>query len=270
MLNFDSRRLSHAYIADGNAADIIVSIVVCSERNETGPCTLCKHCQKAAKKIHPDIMEIKKASDKSVITVDQIRELKKDVIVVPNEAERKVYVINDAHLLKNPEAQNAFLQILEEPPKHVVFILKTDFPAKLLPTILSRCIHVKSDQNDPHKSISKSIAFTSETNESNDDHDSTTPAIEFFAAIEKGNPAIVEFMFTVDKLNKEQFSDFISSARNEATRLLRETRSGNGTIQKSKIAKTDELLIKAYDFLDQNVNIGHISGYICANLIDAQ
>ena len=265
MLNFDSRRLSHAYIAQGDAAEIIAATVLCLNRTESGPCIHCKHCQKTSRKIHPDIISLSKSSDARYFTVDQIRDLKKDVIVVPNEAEKKVYILNDAHFM-NENAQNAFLRILEEPPEHVVFILETRFPTMLLPTILSRCILVKSELNNQDDETSKSIAFKKDSNPTDDDFDSKEIAAMFFSAIEKGNLAITEYLFTIDKLSKDQFVDFITSARNEASMRLRLSASDNTT--KSKVAKADKLLVKASGFLDQNVNIGHISGYICANLID--
>ena len=265
MLNFDSERLSHAYITQGDTVQIIAATAVCLNPSETGACMICKHCQKATRGIHPDIISLSKSQDARYFTVDQIRDLKRDVIVVPNEAEKKVYILNDAHFM-NENAQNAFLQILEEPPGHVVFILKTDFPTMLLPTILSRCILIKSDRNIINDGASKSIAFKQDSKPVDDDFDSKEMAALFFSAIEKGNLAIAECLFTIDKLNKEQFIDFITSARDEAAIRLRLSTSDNAT--KSTIAKADKLLAKASGFLDRNVNIGHISGYICASLID--
>jgi hypothetical protein len=257
MLNFDSSRLSHAYIADEHIADKIAQTVVCSKRSEDGPCTLCAHCQKAARKIHPDIIFISKLQEKRDITIDQIRDLKKDVIVVPNEARQKAYIVNDAHLM-NVSAQNAFLQILEEPPKHVVFILKTAFPAQLLPTILSRCILIKSDQN---------IKLTTDSETNEEGYELSEMVSKFYSALTTGNTAIVEFMFMLEKLNKEQFSDFITSARSEAALLLRNPPDiGNANYIKT-ISEAEKLLVEANRYLDLNVNVGHISGFICANLV---
>ncbi len=86
---------------------------------------------------HPDSIEF----DGSVTTeqVKRIREMRASVYVRPFECESKVYIIRNAHVLKEP-AQNALLKILEEPPKYAVFYLLTDSSEKLLPTIRSRCI----------------------------------------------------------------------------------------------------------------------------------
>ena len=267
MSNFDGLRLTHAYISSGDMTDLVAAAVVCSNRNESGPCNLCKHCQKAIRKIHPDIISLNKSPELRYFAVDQIRALKRDVIIVPNEAEQKVYIINDAHLM-NDNAQNAFLQVLEEPPNHVVFILNTEYPVRLLPTILSRCVNLRGVQvNAQLQSSSKPLAFNEDSSNINDDFDSDELISDFFSAIDKGNSAISEFMFTLEKLSKEQFSDFITSARLEATRLLRSSKAVNASTNNYRIALADELLVKAYNFLDQNVNTGHISGFICANLI---
>ena len=130
---FSSDRLSHAYITSGGMADTLAMAAVCSGAGER-PCMKCVHCSKSSRGIHPDIAVIEKPSDRKDIVVDQIRGLKRDAIVVPNEADRKVYLINNAELM-NASAQNALLQILEEPPSYAVFILKTETPADLLKTV---------------------------------------------------------------------------------------------------------------------------------------
>ena len=259
MLNFDGNRLSHAYISSERMVETIATAVVCSsERNDTGSCNSCAHCLKAARGIHPDIIFLSKLPGKREIAIDQIRDLKKDVIIVPNEAQRKAYIINDAHQM-NISAQNAFLQILEEPPKHVVFILKTDSPTLLLPTILSRCVLIKSEKSAEFEGNFAPLAETDEIPEF---------AADFFEALEKGNVAITEIMFKLEKLNKEQFSEFIISARQEAASLLRLSASKGKPASEKSIILATELLVKATEFLDLNINVGHISGFICANLID--
>ena len=157
-MSFDSARLSHAYITDESFAGTIAMAVVCGARGgacdnsnadggNAGPCESCAHCGKAARHIHPDISTIGRLDDKLIISVDQIRALRQDAYIIPNEAEQKAYIVTDADLM-NINAQNAFLQILEEPPAHAVFILCTDNPAALLPTVRSRCVELKSQASD--------------------------------------------------------------------------------------------------------------------------
>ena len=259
--NFDGSRLSHAYISAGEMAQTIATAAVCADRSANGPCRRCAHCIKASREIHPDITVISCKRDKKEITVDQIRELKKDVIIIPNEADKKAYIINDAHLM-NTNAQNAFLQILEEPPAHAVFILKTDAPSQLLPTIRSRCLVIRSY---------RSISSTPASEATPEGAEGSEMANKFFSALESGNIGIIKFMFSLEKLDKKQFDNFLTSARNEAaSRLRNQAAQANEpiTMSSKKIALAESLLSKAGRFVEMNVNIGHISGYICASLME--
>ena len=124
----DTSRMSHAYIISGTGdaplalALAVSQAMVCSSVDK--PCRSCTNCQKAQKSIHPDIIHIEKSADKREILVSQARSLRSDAYVIPNEADKKVYIIHDADTM-NPSAQNALLKILEEPPAHLMFILAT-------------------------------------------------------------------------------------------------------------------------------------------------
>ncbi len=107
------------------------------------PCGVCRSCRKAQEGIHPDILRVKRPEDdkgrpKKEIPVDTVRRMAADAPVLPNESERKVYLIEDADTM-NIAAQNAALKLLEEPPRGVYFILCAQNPALLLPTVRSRC-----------------------------------------------------------------------------------------------------------------------------------
>ena len=107
------------------------------------PCGVCRSCRKAQEGIHPDIIRVKRPEDdkgrpKKEIPVDTVRRMAADAPVLPNESERKVYLIEDADTM-NIAAQNAALKLLEEPPRGVYFILCAQNPALLLPTVRSRC-----------------------------------------------------------------------------------------------------------------------------------
>ncbi len=121
------------------AALTLAKAVNCAE----GPldsCDRCPSCLKIEKNQHPDIHLI--AAEDSQIRIESIRQLKKDISFKPYEAEKSVFIIDDAHRL-NAEASNALLKILEEPPRDSLIILVTDKPALLFKTILSRCKMVK-------------------------------------------------------------------------------------------------------------------------------
>lgn len=145
----DVNRLSHAYIVSSSSPDVgvatakqIAAMAVCSGAGQK-PCGACRDCRKAEKGIHPDIILVERATDdkgksKRFITVDQIRTLKTDALILPNEADRKVYIIRDADKM-NVEAQNAALKLLEEPPRGVIIILCAENAESLLVTVRSRC-----------------------------------------------------------------------------------------------------------------------------------
>ena len=142
-------RVPHACLICGPSRDAalaagrrMAAAALCSGEGEK-PRGLCRDCRKAAADIHPDLITVARVRDdkgraKQFITVDQIRALSADAVVLPNEAARKVYLIDEAEAM-NTAAQNAALKLLEEPPAHAVFLLCTANPALLLPTVRSRC-----------------------------------------------------------------------------------------------------------------------------------
>jgi len=117
-------------------------------KNNYEPCGLCSSCKKIIAGTHPDIHIVKPTG--SVIKVEQIRSLCRKLTLKPNEALVRLALIADAHLL-NQEASNTLLKTLEEPPEHTVFILTALQASDLLPTIVSRCRHIRfnpiSNQN---------------------------------------------------------------------------------------------------------------------------
>ena len=153
-----ARRLSHAYILSApgreeglDMARSLAADVLCS-RGEGRACGLCRDCRKAAAGTHPDITLVSRLTDdrgreKKNIMVDQIRALVADSQVLPNEAERKVYVIDQAELM-NEEAQNAALKLLEEPPARLTILLCTANAHSLLPTVRSRCVEIHSEKGE--------------------------------------------------------------------------------------------------------------------------
>jgi len=227
--------------------------VVCGARDGGRPCRCCAHCDKASRHIHPDISVVGKLEDKLIVTVDQVRELKKDVHVIPNEADKKAYIINDADKM-NMNAQNAILRILEEPPSFAVFILCTENPAALLPTVRSRCVELKS------RAIIESDGDTA-AEPVDDRSDLEGIASDFIAALGGDNVKLMECMFKLDKLSRSDFSVFLDLARDKAVLSLR------GDPSLKKLVQAEDVLSKGGEMLDLNVSTGHISGMICASLL---
>ncbi|MBQ4637601.1 MAG: DNA polymerase III subunit gamma/tau [Clostridia bacterium] len=137
-----SGRTSHAYLFCGtrgtgktSTAKVLSSALCCHEPVDGEPCGVCSACVACANESNIDIMEFDAASNSRV---DDIRSILETVPYPPQMSRRKVYILDEVHNISN-EAFNALLKTLEEPPEHVVFILATTEPNKLLPTILSRC-----------------------------------------------------------------------------------------------------------------------------------
>ncbi len=135
-------RISHAYLFSGTrgtgkttTAHILARAVNCLNPVEGNPCNKCDICKGILSGSILDIIEIDAASNNSV---DNIREIRDEVIYSPVSAKYKVYIIDEVHML-SMGAFNALLKTLEEPPAHVIFILATTEPHKLPVTVLSRC-----------------------------------------------------------------------------------------------------------------------------------
>ena len=133
-------RISHFYLISGpegagkkTLARLLAAAMQC--REEGKPCCVCKDCRKALQNTHPDVIWVEDPDHKSV-PVRVVREMRESVFIRPNEGQRKIYVFPQE---LGPEGQNALLKILEEPPAYGAFLLLTDNPEKLLPTIRSRC-----------------------------------------------------------------------------------------------------------------------------------
>jgi DNA polymerase-3 subunit gamma/tau len=139
-------RLGHAYLFSGprgcgktTAARLLAKTVNCrSVSDDAEPCCECESCRAVAAGNHMDVMEIDGASNRGI---DQIRELKSHVGLAPFTGGTKVYILDEVHML-TPEAFNALLKTLEEPPPSVMFIFATTEPHKVPVTIRSRCQHI--------------------------------------------------------------------------------------------------------------------------------
>lgn len=136
-------RLSHAYLFCGprgtgktTMARILAKALLCSDKHDDLPCGQCAECMEIASGVHPDVYELDAASRTGV---DSIREeIINSVSFAPVRGGYKLYIIDEVHMLTTA-AFNALLKTLEEPPEHVIFILCTTDPQKILETILSRC-----------------------------------------------------------------------------------------------------------------------------------
>lgn len=149
-------KISHAYIFSGlrgigktTIARIFAKAVNCLNPVEGEPCNNCPNCLAIMNDETTDVVELDAASNNGV---DQMREILEKVNFLPSTLKKKVYIIDEAHMLSTA-AFNALLKTLEEPPAHVIFILATTEPYKIPSTILSRCQRLDFKQLSPHEII---------------------------------------------------------------------------------------------------------------------
>lgn len=135
-------KLSHAYLFTGprgtgktSCAKLFAKAINCSNNINGDACNSCELCKSFNENRNPDIIEIDAASNNGV---DEIREIKNKISLVPSSSKYKVYIIDEVHML-SIGAFNALLKTLEEPPKYVIFILATTEPQKIPTTVISRC-----------------------------------------------------------------------------------------------------------------------------------
>ena len=144
----ENNRVSHAYILNGERgsgkkmlANLFAMTLLC-ETGDNEPCGKCHSCKQAVSGNHPDIIWVTHEKPNS-ISVDDIRtQVNNTVDIKPYQGPYKVYIIPQADMM-TPQAQNAILKTIEEPPSYAVFLLLTENAETLLPTINSRCVMLK-------------------------------------------------------------------------------------------------------------------------------
>ncbi|MGE7023976.1 DNA polymerase III subunit delta' [Solibacillus cecembensis] len=143
----EKNRLAHAYIFDGEKGtgkrDIMsffIKLLLCENMTKNVPCETCRNCRRVDSRNHPNIQQIE--PDGQFIKIDQVRDLIAEMKMTGVEEGKKIYVIHHADRL-NVASANMLLKFLEEPEGHVVALLLTEQIQAILPTIRSRCQHVK-------------------------------------------------------------------------------------------------------------------------------
>ena len=143
-----SNHFPHAILIEGEAGlgkktlcSYLAAAALC-QNGENAPCGQCKSCKMIEANSHPDLCVTALQDKKKSITVAQIRQMRDEAFIKPQNSFRKVMVIEQAHTL-NEQSQNALLKVLEEPPGQTIFILLAESKSALLPTVISRVITLR-------------------------------------------------------------------------------------------------------------------------------
>ncbi|MDR0862364.1 MAG: hypothetical protein LBN30_06295 [Oscillospiraceae bacterium] len=241
----------HAYIIYGTGepsplSERLTAAALCSAWEEK-PCGTCRDCRKVARGVHPDVTNVTLLKDARIITVEQARDLCSDALVAPSESDAKVYIVHPADLM-NPQAQNALLKLLEEPPPHVNLLLLAQSPDALLETVRSRCVELyERDETEADAPSEETMQL----------------AHAFWTAADEGALALTEFSFKLDKLERAEWTPFLIAAKSVAAQRLRE---GAGKLSAEMTFRAVDALTRAEEYLAMSVNGTHMAAMICAEI----
>ncbi len=249
-------RISHAYIvasmseeARRGAALRLSAAMLCLSGKDR-PCGECRHCRKVFAGIHPDLIYISPGLDdkgrkRREILVDQVRFISADAQVMPNEAGVKVYVIQDAELM-NAAAQNALLKLLEEPPASAAFVLCAANPALLLPTVRSRCVLLRINED------------------AQDDEQAVRDAEELLEAAASGSRVeLLRWSAAAEGMDTRRAAAMVNAARARLADILR-GEAGPG-LDAAACVQLDALFQRCSAMLKLNTGVRHVLGLIAVS-----
>lgn len=284
----EGRGLSHAYLIAGpkgsgrhTLATELSAAMVCTAPAGQRPCHKCPPCKKVLAGVHPDVNMIS-GGDKP-IAVDQVRALRADAYVRPNEGQRKVYVLEGADQM-NASAQNAMLKLLEDGPAYAVFFLLAENGSALLPTVRSRCETLELAPVSPAQAeewLAK--AFPGRTAEEirraalecqgilgraaallegGQEEDGLEETARSLSAALEGEDELALFEATqaLDKLSREELTAVLDRTLIQIGARL------PGSQRPRRLLAAAELLRRLRDGADLNANPGQVAGWLCAGM----
>ena len=288
------KHISHFYLISGpegsgkhTLAKLLAAAILCQGSKK--PCLSCNPCRKVMEGNHPDFITVEDPEHKNV-AVKIVRQFREDVFVRPNESDHKIYLFPQELGL---EGQNALLKILEEPPKYGVFILLTDNPDKLLPTVRSRCTELKmqalsedilrkqlsrdfpqAQEDDISAAIFRSGGFLGQARQLLQSGDQLPPQTESFvkAFAARDSYLLVQTLVPMEKWKRDALAQILTSWQ-ELLESALVSRSGIRAVsaharELAQLRPAGELrdavviLKKAVEYTQSNVSPAAVCGYL--------
>ncbi len=289
-------RISHFYLISGPAgsgkrtlARLLAAGILCGREN--APCLRCPVCRKVMADTHPDVITVDEP-DKKTVSVELIRRTRADLFVQPNEGSHKIYLFPRAQDMLLP-GQNALLKVLEEPPAYGVFLLLTDNPEKLLPTVRSRCTELSLGALPPdilrqallqafpnagddalRSAIDRSGGFLGQAKVLLQEGGSLPPQTEGFvqAYASRNTPALLDILVPMEKWKREQLCGILTqwlgllldalvcrAGLPASSPPVREIAAGRGS---PELLDGVSHLKKAMEYAQSNVSPAAVCGYL--------
>ena len=287
-------RFAHFYLISGpkgsgkhTLAKLLAATLMCE--NDRRPCGECPACRKVMAGTHPDFITVEDPDHKAV-PVRIIREARESIFVRPNEGIRKIYLFPQEMGI---EGQNALLKVLEEPPSYGVFLILTDNPEKLLPTVRSRCMELQLTAVEPNilrpwlaekfpeasrqqldAAIRRSSGYPGQAMELLQSGENLPPEVESFVRAYASRDALALTMVLVpmEKWKRDQILPILEAwkdmlqeglacrsgmpAPGRGAKLLAENRSAKDLLS------AVEILRKAIEYTQGNVSVAAVCGWL--------
>ena len=284
--------ISHFYLISGpegsgkhTLARLLAAAILCKQSG----CGSCGACRKVLDGNHPDFITVTDPEHKN-IAVKIVRQIRDDVFIRPNEAEHKIYLFAQD---LGTEGQNALLKVLEEPPKYGVFLLLTDNPEKILPTVRSRCtelnLHALSAETlrhalrrqfpdasaeDVEAAIMRSGGFLGQAQEVLQSGEALSPQTVAFAEAFAGRSAmaLAQVLVPMEKSKRDSLLDILSqwlevlegalAARSGMTAVSAPSRLLSGSRSSQELMDAIRHIKKASAYAQGNVSPAAICGWL--------